>query len=86
MPRRPPAADTCVLYDPSDGGIHLVHTVVTFAGAQRASWKSVEKEAREILVSSRRDRSGLKSLRANARTLAPGVDCRVVRGKLTRTP
>ena len=86
MPRKSPAATTCVLYDPADGGIHLVHTVVQFHGARPANWSAVEKEARQILSASKRDRSGLKSLRVDAKALAPGLSFRVVRGKLTQTP
>jgi hypothetical protein len=86
MAKRPPATATCVLYDPADGDIHLVHTVVYFRGAKPRSWQAVEKEARQILSESRRDRAGLKSMRVNARAIEPGVPYRVVRGKLTRTP
>ena len=86
MAKRPPATATCVLYDPADGVIHLVHTVVYFAGAKPRAWQAVEKEARQILSESRRDRARLKSMRVKAKAIEPGVSYRVVRGKLTRTP
>lgn len=86
MARTSPTTATCVLYDPADGDIHLVHTVVYFPGAKPRAWRTVEKEARQILSESRRDRAGLKSMRVNAKAIAPGVSYRVVRGKLTRTP
>jgi hypothetical protein len=86
MPRTLPKTETCVLYDPADGSIHLAHTVVLFSGAKAASWKAIEREAREILSSNKRDRPGLKSLRVRANALTPDSAYRVVRGKLTRTP
>jgi hypothetical protein len=86
MAKKPPATATCVLYDPADGDIHLVHTVVYFPGATPRAWAAVEKEARQILADHQRDRAGLKSMRVNTKAIEPGVSYRVVRGRLTRTP
>ena len=82
MVRKAPAHTTCVLYDPADGSIVLMHTVVTLAGAKPAARKAVEDEARSILSARKWHRKGLRALHPRAGAVKPGVAYEVSRGKL----
>ena len=86
MAQKAIAQTTCVLYDPADGSIVLMHTVVRFGGSKLAGRKAAEVEARSIVARRKQHRKELKALHVKADAVQPGVAYRVSRGRLTATP
>jgi hypothetical protein len=82
MARPKPSHTTCVLYDPIDGGVVLMHTVVRLAGAKPGTRKTDEAEARAIAARLPRPPKTLKAVHVPAADLKPDVAYRVSRGKL----
>jgi hypothetical protein len=83
MPQKETAQTTCVIYDPADGSILLMHTVVRLRGAAPGAPGADEAEARSILARRNQDRKELRALHVNADDVQPGFGYRVSRGKLT---
>jgi hypothetical protein len=83
MPQKETAQTTCVIYDPADGSIVLMHTVVRLRGAAPGVPGADEADARSILARRNQNRKELLVLHVNADDVQPGFRYRVARGKLT---
>ena len=83
MPQKETAQTTCVIYDPADGRIVLMHTVVRLRGAAPGAPGADEADARSILARRNQDRKKLLALHVNADDVQPGFRYRVLRRKLT---
>jgi hypothetical protein len=83
MPQKETAQTTCVIYDPADGSIVLMHTVVRLRGAAPGAPGADETDARSILARRNEDRREFLALHVNADDVQPGFKYRVSRGKLT---
>ena len=83
MPQKETAQTTCVIYDPADGSIVLMHTVVRLRGAAPGVRGADEADARSILARRNQDRKEFLALHVNADEIQPGFRYRVSRGKLT---
>jgi hypothetical protein len=83
MPENETAQTTCVIYDPADGSIVLMHTVVRLRGAAPGVRGADEADARSILARRNQDRKELLALHVKADDVQPGFRYRVSRGKLT---
>jgi len=83
MPQKETAQTTCVIYDPRDGSVVLMHTVVRLRGAAPGAPGADEADARAILARRNQDGKELLALHVNADDVQPGFSYRVSRGKLT---
>ena len=61
MARKETAQTTCVLYDPADGNVVLVHTEVRFGSSRPAGRKAAEAEARSVLSRRKQHRPDLRA-------------------------
>jgi hypothetical protein len=83
MPQKETAQTTCVIYDPADGTIVLMHTVVRLRGAAPGASGADEADARSILARRNQDRKELRALHVSADDVQPGIRYRISRAKLT---